>query len=245
MNMPDTLRISTYNINWGKGPWKLTSPTTSMDALRQTNADIILLQETTPFWQEMLEKNFGKRYPYRYFQHHNNAGGLAVIAKFPCETIEYIHPQIGWHPIWIFKSDTSLGPIQFANLHLTPPLVNESSMGFMFHALFTSPPIRLQEIYHVKQCLQPEIPTIIAGDFNEGDNGGVVNYLRNQNFIDALNATQFKGYTWRWRIAILCFRERLDRMFSSPSLKPVNSEVIYDGDSDHFPLLVDFVKAKN
>ncbi|WP_172480825.1 hypothetical protein [Legionella hackeliae] len=40
-------------------------------------------------------------------------------------------------------------------------------MGFMFHALFTSPPIRLQEIYHVKEHLHPQIPTIIAGDFNE------------------------------------------------------------------------------
>ncbi|KTD18071.1 endonuclease/exonuclease/phosphatase family protein [Legionella jordanis] len=239
--MPKTVRITTYNINWGKGSWKLTAPLASMEALKATHADVILLQETTPFWQEILEKNFMKRYPHRYFRHHDNAGGLAILSKFPCETLEYGHPQIGWHPLWIFKAETILGPVQFVNLHLTPPLKNETSMGLFFHALFTSAPIRLREIYYLKSKLNSDYPTIIAGDFNEGDRGHAVKDLRASNYIDALKATQFRGYTWRWRIAVLSIKERLDRIFSSPSLTPIQSQVIYGGDSDHFPLSVDFI----
>ncbi|WP_172480826.1 hypothetical protein [Legionella hackeliae] len=47
---------------------------------------LFFCQETTPFWQEMLEKNFAKRYPHRYFRHYKNAGGLAVMGKYPCHT---------------------------------------------------------------------------------------------------------------------------------------------------------------
>ncbi|WP_115678822.1 hypothetical protein [Legionella hackeliae] len=58
--------------------------------------------------------------------------------------------------------------------------------------------------------------------------------LPNFGGIPGVGAKHFYHFMSAW---IVCF--------SSPSLKPVNSQVIYDGDSDHFPLLVDFINDKH
>ncbi|KGP62883.1 hypothetical protein EP47_07720 [Legionella norrlandica] len=69
-----TIRVASYNLNWGKGAFKITAPHLTIQALDRANADIILLQETTEFWQNQLETYLATRYPYRRFYHYHMRG---------------------------------------------------------------------------------------------------------------------------------------------------------------------------
>ncbi|KGP62884.1 hypothetical protein EP47_07725 [Legionella norrlandica] len=146
--------------------------------------------------------------------------------------------------MWIFEVDSSIGKIQLSNVHLCPPLETETSMGFLYRALFTSPKIRLKEIKSIFTYLKPHLPTVIAGDFNEGNTGYTIYYLMSQNYIDALKATGIKGYTWQWLVYSFYLRARLDHVFSNLDLDPVQSQIIYEGNSDHFPVIVDFKRIR-
>ncbi len=240
---PGQLRIVTFNINWGKSDWILTAPYKTINAIRKTNADIVFLQETTPEWQHKITPRLRTIYPYIKFRHYPGASGLAVLSKFPFHTTYYGYPGIGWHPGWIMIIKTSIGKIQFANLHLQPPLVAEGKMGFLLSGYFAAPMTRLKEVKFYYQRLNPRLTTIIVGDFNEGNQGYAAKFFRKHGFIDVLINQQVTSYTWKWKLGPVTLSERLDHMFCSRNLRPTKVQILHEGDSDHYPLIVDFMKA--
>ncbi len=165
------------------------------------------------------------------------------MSKFPFTTQYYIDPHIGWYPIWIVTAATPLGKMQIANLHLTPPLESESSMGFLASAVFTTPAVRLAEARYVYSLLNPKLTTIIAGDFNENETGSAVNFMQ-KHFYDVFKIERPSIYTWHWETPLFTLTDRLDHIFYSHDLAQVRLQVLKAGNSDHFPLMVDLVKTR-
>jgi len=140
---PGSLRLASYNVNWGNGVRPTRQPEKTLKAIIDTQADIMLLQETTRYWeQQVRQSKLSKIYPHIEFRHYPNAGGFAILAKYPFTTKHYHYPGIGWHPFWIINAKTNLGDIELVNTHLTPPLVSEGNMGFLFSAVFKSQGIK-------------------------------------------------------------------------------------------------------
>lgn len=241
---PHQFRLMTYNVNWGKDDdWKVTKPQATLKAMDLTNADMILLQEITPTWERLIRQKFYSKYPYQQFRQIKNSCGFAVLSKFPFTTRFYIDPHIGWYPVWIMTTMTPLGKMQIANLHLTPPLVSESDMGFLASAVFTTPAVRLAEAHYVYSLLNPKLTTIIAGDFNENETGSAVQFMRN-HFYDVFKIERPPIYTWRWESPLFTLTDRLDHIFYSRDLMQVRLQVLKAGNSDHYPLIVDLVKTR-
>lgn len=238
---PYTLRVATYNVNYGGSNWPITRPQATAAAIEHTQADIVVIQEETPFWQHYFKQQLQHYYPYQLFQDSPKiAGGLGILSRYPITTKRYIQLPYAWHPAWFFYADTPLGKIQLLNVHLNPPLVNKTSMGFLFKAIFTTPSIRLREIKDYYSLLDKNVPTIIAGDFNEGNNGKAVTYLENHGFADVIQVFHLQGSTWIWHVGFLQFNERDDHIFYSSDLEATQFAVLYEGDSDHFPVYADF-----
>jgi len=228
-----SLRVMTYNVNYG-----LAGDEATMDAIAEGQADVVLLQETTPEWETALRERFASIYPHIELRHCCRAGGLAVLSKYRVLEEQYLEPRDpeAWFPGWRVVVRTPVGDVQVLNVHLRPPL---SDSGSVVSGYFTTPSVRKRQIVELHEALDPTMPTLIVGDFNEAS-GGALSYLDGQGYHDAL--PQFAGPqdTWRWSTSVGTVRSQLDHIVYDDQLWPVGVEVLPSGRSDHLPLVGDF-----
>src|SRR5688572_16523066 len=71
-----TLSVLSYNLNYG-----MAGDIETLEVIRNADADVVLLQETSPEWEAALREELTGRYPHMSFRHCCRAGGLAVLSK--------------------------------------------------------------------------------------------------------------------------------------------------------------------
>ena len=82
---------------------------------------------------------------------------------------------------------------------------------------------------------------VIAGDFNEGY-GSATQMLKYNDWYDAFSQHHKNTYTWLWKVGPFSIKQKFDRIFFSPHFRIINTQVLHEGESDHYPLIVDFVR---
>lgn len=170
--------------------------------------------------------------------------------------------------------------INIANVHLRPPVELDGS-AWLDTARKTEP-IRINEVKELIQSTAASVTsqlatigieseqstlTIIAGDFNEGDNAGSLSYLVSLGYTDALQQyvpRRKETHTWPFIKNLWTLRKRLDhilwhngpltatcndqkRMGYNVELKCISCGVITgyeNGASDHQPVLARFAFVK-
>ncbi len=223
------LTVKTFNVNYG-----LAGDPSTTEAIGAGAPDVVLLQETTPDWERVVRERYGGAYPHIAFIESPGAGGQGVLSRDPVLSMEVLPSPIGWFPAWLLVVDSAVGPVQVLSLHLKPPYAERG--GFLVGA-FTTGDERLAELDVYLSFLDPELPTVVLGDFNER-RGPSLSLLEQQGFADALPAGED---TWRWTVLGVTLRSALDHLFHSPDLIPVRVEVQQLGRSDHLPVLAGFV----
>src|SRR5262245_58964916 len=86
-------RVLTYNVNWGMPGADLAA-----EIIRNSDAEIVCLQETTPQWEAYLRATLSLEYPHMDFRESRGrmGGGLAFLSKLPETEVEYIPSDTGW-----------------------------------------------------------------------------------------------------------------------------------------------------
>src|SRR6185503_585402 len=72
------VRVLSYNVNWG-----VPRPDLAVEIIRDSGADIVCLQETTPEWEDLLRRALGRDYLLAEFRSSSGpraAGGLAFLS---------------------------------------------------------------------------------------------------------------------------------------------------------------------
>ena len=220
--------VMTYNVNFG-----MSSDPATVQAVAQQDTDVIFLQETTEAWEQALRLNYATRFPHMAFKQHPPCGGLAVLSKLPIESIDYLPPK-SWFPAARVVLQTPVGRIQVLNVHLRPPA---SDNGSFVSGYLTTPPVREREISTFVTALDPEMPTLIVGDFNEGEHGRAVRWLTAHGYRSALPEFQPQAKTWRWATSVGTLRGDYDHLCYNDRLRPLHAEVRNAGQSDHLPVV--------
>ena len=227
------LRLMTYNLNYGN-----PEPASACDAIAKADADVVLLQEITSEWKRILEERLGQQYPYSIFRIHTRAaGGLAVLSKLPIRNEElFASPERGWFPAERLVLETGFGILQVLHVHLRPAIDGGSWIkGFM-----TTPPLRRREIESYWKKLARDLPTVIAGDFNEDTTGSALGFLRK----GGLSRVETHGpTTWHYQVhspkgTSDLLKMDIDHVMISSGLQASQAEVIDAGASDHRPVVV-------
>lgn len=227
------LRLMTYNVNYGN-----RDVPTTLDAIAEEDADIVLLQEVTAEWQRALAARFEKQYPVQVFRIHTRAaGGLAVLSKVPIKAEEVLPcPERGWFPAERLVLETGFGALQILNVHLRPAIDG----GSWFKGFLTTPPLRRREIETYWKKLARDLPTVIAGDFNEDPTGSAIAFLSRQG----LARVPTEGpTTWHYEHVANgkshdVLRMDIDHVMVDRSLVGRNGRVLDAGTSDHRPVVV-------
>jgi endonuclease/exonuclease/phosphatase (EEP) superfamily protein YafD len=218
----------TYNVNYG-----LEGDPAGVAVLADGWADMVLLQETTPTWERHLRSALGHVYPHMAFRHCCGAGGLAALSKHPFEERDYLPARAGWFPAWRLVFDSHLGPLQVLVVHLRPQI---SDTGSVLSGYFTTPAIREREIREHFGALDPSLPTLVAGDFNEGPGGRALVFLKDRGLRSALGEFDTPQDTWRWPTSLGAVEMQLDHLAYDERLEPLDVQVRPVGRSDHWPV---------
>lgn len=233
-----TLTVMTFNVNFG-----LQGDEDSIAAIREGDADLVLLQETTAAWESQLRRDLSEQYPHMAFRHCCRAGGLAILSKGEILQDEYLDARTkekGWFPAWRHLVQTPIGQVQTLNVHLRPAI---SESGSVLRGHFSTPSVRRKEIEAFFASLDDSFPTVIAGDFNESKDGRAVQFLRKKGLRSALPEFQPNADTWRWSTSVGTIHSQLDHIAYDPQLVPLQATVLKRGQSDHWPVIATFERS--
>ncbi|HZO16979.1 MAG TPA: endonuclease/exonuclease/phosphatase family protein [Polyangiaceae bacterium] len=232
------VRVMTYNVNYG-----LAGDRDTVNAIASGDADIVVLQETNPEWEEAIRKRLSRRYPHMLFRHRDAAGGLGVLSRHPLHEKDYLEPVgEGWFPAWRVLVDSPLGTMQLLVVHLRPQL---SESGSVVSGYFTTPPVREAEMEAYFKELDPKLPTIVAGDFNESGSGRAIRLLERNGYKNALPEYAGSAPTWRWQTSVGTITTQLDHLVYNDKLEPLEVRVLDQGRSDHLPVMGIFQRASD
>lgn len=230
-------QILTYNVNWGAPRPELT-----VEILKQSGADIVCLQETTPEWERFLRRELARDYSFADFQHSltRMGGGLAFLSRLPMQEVAHIPSDTGWFDGWIMEFKTAVGAVQVLNVHLRPPI---SESGSWISGYVSTGDDRLREMERFYSQRRADLPMVVVGDFNDRDDSSVITWLKREGMANAL--PEFDRYTptWQWRSGIFSFSRRMDHIVYSPELRCCSARVIQAGASDHYPVEAVFSKS--
>lgn len=262
---PRYVDILTYNIEYTTCRNEFAAVKVA-SAIVQSNADIVLLQETNPSWEGKLStlipidsaEGGGRRYPHRYFHHPTGrpAGGSAILSMWPISnarvldltnTVEgsvfptlvgTVHVQSAGG-----EKDHSSRTFTFANVHLRPPLELDGTASLS--TARTTGSVRDAEASEILRSQPPEGFHLVAGDFNEHDGGRALSRMMTNDggLADALaEHVPTSRETHRWPFLLgTTLRKRLDHiLYSRSELTCLGCGVMTgfeEGASDHQPVL--------
>ena len=278
-----TFDILSYNIN-NTAANSASRRKHILRAIFSSGADILLLQETNSAWEDLLKDDaIALQFQYTYFHHpgpnDRATGGIAILSQYPLENVKIldfsnivrgsVFPALTCQ-VKVPIVGTMAVTIDIGNVHLRPP-VNLDGTAWL-NTMRETEQIRVKE---VKELIQQSISTIyseqppldiIAGDFNENDNGEALTYLTSLGYTDALQqyVPRYKEtHTWPFLRKFWFLRKRLDHILwqSEPltatssngskighvQLKCLQCGVMtgYEhGASDHQPVLARFAIVK-
>merc|ERR1711959_852470 len=261
--------VLTYNVNFGEfidGTGGGENARLVLEAIVEADADIVCLQETNHGWQRFLATRLRREYPTQHWldpNDHYYASGCAFLCKDRVEVKKvaavdtarsvdgsYFDQQVAL--LNVQHNDGKSYSLAVGNVHLRPPLAmgeegGEASswrgaVSDVNAYLNTAGRVHEAEIDAVLRACESEgeVPTVIVGDFNEGNWGRGVARLSSAGFIDAArNAT-----TWNWPLlnGWINLTGSYDHIFCrEPEISITNVDVMdrYLGASDHLPVLAE------
>ncbi|MCR9159135.1 MAG: endonuclease/exonuclease/phosphatase family protein [Nannocystaceae bacterium] len=229
------LRVATFNVNFG-----VADHIANFEALEAIDADVVLLQEITAASEDRFVDALSAQYPHIEFRDCCRAGGLGVLSKYPIVSEVYLESETGWFPAWLVTVDGPLGRVQLLDVHLRPPV---SDSGSWVQGYFSTRDDRRAEIEGFWSSVDESVPTIVAGDFNEGADGRAVEFLADKGMRSALAQVDPRADTWHWPLRVGELTSMLDHIVYDTRLALLHAEVRTQGASDHYPVFADFILA--
>ncbi|MDP1825578.1 MAG: endonuclease/exonuclease/phosphatase family protein [Archangium sp.] len=229
------VRVVTYNLNYG-----LAGDEDTLAAIAATDADLVFLEETSPDWERVIRPSLSRTWPHQAYLHAPAAGGMAVLSKRAFVVKEVLPNPRGWFAAMRVITQTPIGPVQALVVHLHPPVTDD---GDWVRGYLSTSPRRRAELEAWLPSLEPGIPTLVAGDFNEGTSGEAARLLEARGLRTVLPEFHPAAKTWRWPVGPLLLSAQLDHVAYDAQLEPLDARVVPRGRSDHLPVVADFIRA--
>lgn len=221
-------RVETFNIHRHR-----SGDASTVEAVGAANVEIVCIQEVTVEWERVLRERYALQYEHMVFAPAESAGGLGVLSRYPIHDRGVI-PVPGLHPAWLVEVDTPSGPIQVLNVHLRSLFEGRSNP---IASYLKSDGDHVSEIKHFSTRLAPDLPTIVAGDFNEGPNGDAVQVLESRGFTNALPLFRPGQFTWKGTSVAKMVEMSIDHVMFDRAFVPLDARIGDRGGSDHFPVI--------
>lgn len=228
--------VMTYNIHKDR-----SNDASTVLAVGASDADVVCLQEVTGAWEASLRKAYATKYPYMLFAPKENAGGLAVLSRFPLEDRGVVPVPGDLHPGWIVVGDLPGGRVQLVHVHLRSMFNGTSDWVSNYFATEKDHLAQLRLFLDGAEVArpvdEPKLPTLVLGDFNESPSGDTVRHLESLGFRNALPLFRPGQYTWHAPSVGGMLDMTIDHVMFDDAFEPLAAWVDRRGRSDHLPVL--------
>lgn len=227
--------VATYNINWGNPNLKEVEK-----AIRQSQANLVCLQETNIKSRQYLKRRLKRLYPHMTFRDGRWAEGFGFLSKTPILKLKYLPSRKGHFGTWVANVKLNGKIVQVANLHLQPmlpPRRGKITLKQYWEVYRKSEAVRSGEIVDIMSKLSKKLPVLIIGDLNSLSCMFVPQFLKKRGFVDAFASVTPNAdnhITWRWKYKGVHWKYRLDYIFHQKQMQTVTSKVIKSKGSDHY-----------
>ena len=238
------LTIATWNINYANRDLVEVSR-----LLRESNADIVCLQETTEFSEIWLQCEFADRYPHYFIAGHTGkflAEGFMVLSREPIQKSRFVPPTRTFFGHVVFQVDHGGQLVSILNVHLTPFTArNSRTITDLLSAVNQTEIDHEQEVKAILNDIPDNAPTLIVGDFNSPSHGIAPITLQNAGLLDSFkelhpDADQTHK-SWDFPLPNgLRATWRIDYIFHSQDYTALNCSLLRCRGSDHHLLVATF-----
>lgn len=225
------LKVMSYNIHHGKDIFGRHSLDEIAQIIKDTDADIIGLQEVDngvarsrfkdqiKYLAEKLSMN------YIYGHNHNLLGGKygnGILSKYPVENYENLYLPSGREQRGLLSASIN---------------VDGRQMDFLVTHLGLNQGERHKQIKSIMKYLETlSNPVVLLGDFNARSDAEEMRLLQQKLIDTAALANKDKEATFNLPI----LSERIDYIFLEFDFSPRSYEVIKSRASDHYPITATF-----
>ncbi len=228
----------TYNIY-------VANPTISevVRLVREVDADVVCLQETILQSQSELRRELSGKYPHMAFHIGKVGNGPGVLSKQPFRRSRYVSSAHGFNGYWIGEFSLGGRSVQIVNVHLHPTTVVNRGLRALWRGWRSSEATRGLEVQQLVPLLAPQLPTIMLGDFNSLPGTATYERVIGYGFVDCFSeghAPSGATPTFNGNIRGIPLPVRVDYVFRRGELRAIQSRVLSEGSSDHYPVVTTF-----
>lgn len=221
-------RVTTYNVKVERAH----DPET-VAAIGGSNADVLCLQEINVDWERVIRAEYASSYPHMLFYPKENAGGLAFLSRYPLLDRGVIQPPDGVHPGWIAEVEMPSFTLQLVHVHLRSLFNGEGTPAANFFEVGDLHRAQMQLFF---EKVDPDLPTVVLGDFNEGIRGAAVRWLEDRGFQNALHTFRPGQFTWAGPSVGQTYDLAIDHIMAGPAFELLDAHTSRLGNSDHLPV---------
>lgn len=222
-DVPAHLVLETWNVGNGRA-----SAQEVRQALEQSPAHVVLLQEWEPRTRSDVQRLLVERFPH---QHYFGAGksSMALLSRFPVADVRWVEPE-GANPWLSAKIATDVGELHLVGVHL-------DLIAALLGDLAQSDEVLIGILGHLAGSQH----AVVAGDFNLTGWSRALDRLKEAGFTDAFLAVgEGFGFTFptfgRYRGVLVPPVVRIDHIWCSPSVAPLTASLAPLAASDHLAL---------
>jgi endonuclease/exonuclease/phosphatase (EEP) superfamily protein YafD len=239
-----TLTVMTYNVLGYN-----TNSKGVVEAIRQSGADVVALQELNPLIANAIQNDLSQQYPYQDLSPVDGTSGAGIISRYPMQPVDTVDAQIGGP---LSRSTYQLASVEFEGntvlvlrVHAVPPRLGLPSMMNEFRRLREH-----QATAIAKFASKSSLPLVVAGDFNATEMSTMYDILSTQLHDAWREAGWGLGHTFpggtssgtsRIHVAgvyVPSWLVRIDYVFHTEEWRTLSAQVgPWDGESDHRPVV--------
>jgi len=231
-----TLRVATYNINWGNRDLK-----TMVATIEQADADVVCLQETTKQSEVYLQRNLRESYHHIRFHGHRGRFGaerFGFLSRYPLGKTSFMPPKHGLFGAFVTHVELGGRTVRIVNAHLQPILLpRDARTRDALAALAAMEQTHGKEVTEILDNVETSEPTLIVGDLNSPAAFRAPMVLKKEGFVDSfaqVNQQPESHPTWHWPLKHAEWSLRIDYIFHTPHFRTTESRVIKSDASDHY-----------
>ena len=215
------LRAMLLNVNT-----RLGDPARVRDAIRDADADILVLEEISSRWVRDLAW-LANSHPHSVVEPREDNFGIGLFSKFPLADEEVVGIGDAGVPSILATVDTGSAMLRVIATHPLPPI------GAVYWRW------RNDQLEELPRFIDSSQPTILIGDLNVTPwNDHFRRLLKRSGLIDS---SRGRGIQPTWPSGMPWLYVPIDHVLHSRHISVARRTIGEDVGSDHYPLIVDFV----
>ncbi len=230
----DELKVMSYNLFF-----KNNSTASVVSIVKKENADLLMVQELTPKWNSILNKEIGAIYRYKHLLPLNGTHGIGIYSKYPISNPIFLNNSSNKPFALIADIEVNGKLAQIVNTHLASPAIAVENKDKCFSLFAHNYGIRKKQIIKLNKIAKENYRNydwqLLVGDLNTLQSEPIFKKLK-------INWVNSVSYPLRWRNfnfpnsgKISPFLT-LDYVLGRGKMKFLESDVIEGGSSDHLAI---------